>query len=288
MRVKVPKPTRTFLEMDELVALIDAAADQESRSAGNVAEPRGESAAAVAARWSRGMRPSDIAAELGLSKATGQLSPATPGSGGSGELRRPPGHRRHAGRLLHAREGAMRRTNPRLAPARRHRRALPDPRRAKSEAGIREVQVSPDLVDELVTHLDNLRRAGRSTPDAYLLPNLRGGRMSRQRAAEIVGKAAVLATERQTERGLPALPNDDATHAPPDLHLDRAAGEPLRRALGHEPGGPRRLEDDDGRLRAATAARRPRARPGVRRPRPASPRPSLSKICASELSRIIP
>jgi hypothetical protein len=63
-------------------------------------------------------------------------------------------------------------------------------RRAKSEAGIREVQVSPDPVDELVVHLDNLRRAGSSTePDAYLFPNLRGGCMSRQRAAEIVGHA---------------------------------------------------------------------------------------------------
>jgi site-specific recombinase XerC len=82
---------------------------------------------------------------------------------------------------------------------------IPD---AKSEAGIREVQVSPDLVDELVTHLDNLRRAGRSTePEAYLFPNLRGGRMSRQRAAEIVGEVAQLASERLGQRGLPALPN---------------------------------------------------------------------------------
>ena len=82
---------------------------------------------------------------------------------------------------------------------------IPD---AKTEAGIREVQVSPDLVDELVTHLDNVRRAGWSTePDAYLFPNLRGGRMSRQRAAEIVGEAADLASQRLTARGLPALPN---------------------------------------------------------------------------------
>ena len=58
---------------------------------------------------------------------------------------------------------------------------IPD---AKTEAGVREVQVSPDLVDELVAHLDRLRRAGRPTePDAYLFPNLRGGRMSRQRVA---------------------------------------------------------------------------------------------------------
>jgi len=29
MRVRAPKPTRTFLEMDELVALLDAAAAQD-------------------------------------------------------------------------------------------------------------------------------------------------------------------------------------------------------------------------------------------------------------------
>jgi integrase len=68
--------------------------------------------------------------------------------------------------------------------------------------------VSADLVDELVAHIDRLRRAGRPTgPDAYLFPNVRGGRMSRQRVAEIVHDAAVLATERLVERGLPPLPN---------------------------------------------------------------------------------
>ncbi len=51
---------------------------------------------------------------------------------------------------------------------------------AKTEAGIREVQVSPDLAEEIVAHLDRLRRAGLPTDaDAYLFPNMRGGRMSR-------------------------------------------------------------------------------------------------------------
>jgi integrase len=207
MRVKVPKPARTFLEMDELVALIDAAADQDTRRIETIAEPRGGSAAAVAARWARGMRPTDIARELGLSKATVGFhlrrlkaeGPATYACrraivatlGGSGVRVSELCDIRIRELRLHAATGA-------------HFR-IPD---AKSEAGIREVQVSPDLVDELVAHLDNLRRAGRSTePDAFLFPNLRGGRMSRQRAAEIVGEAAALATERQIDRGLPALPN---------------------------------------------------------------------------------
>jgi hypothetical protein len=122
---------------------------------------------------------------------------------------------------------------------------------AKSEAGIREVHVSPDLVDELVTHLDNLRRADRSTePEAVLFPNLRGGRMSRQRAAEIVGEAAELASTRLAQRTA-GVAEHDAVHAPPHLSLDRVAGEPLRRRLGDEPGRARRLEDEDGRLRPA-------------------------------------
>ncbi|MEA2464564.1 MAG: integrase, partial [Acidobacteriota bacterium] len=73
MRVKVPKPARTFLEMDELVALTDAAAEQDARqtAAPNGSQrTRGDSAAAVATLWARGMRPSDIAAELNLSRAT--------------------------------------------------------------------------------------------------------------------------------------------------------------------------------------------------------------------------
>ena len=82
---------------------------------------------------------------------------------------------------------------------------IPD---AKTEAGIREVQVSPDLLEEIVAHVDRLRRAGQPTDvDAYLFPNRRGRRMTRQRAGEIVGEAAKLASTRLAARGLPALPN---------------------------------------------------------------------------------
>jgi integrase len=81
---------------------------------------------------------------------------------------------------------------------------IPD---AKTDAGVREVQLSPDLVEELVAHVDRLRRAGLPThPGAYLFPNSRGGRMSRQRVSRIVNKAAGLATERLVARGLPPLP----------------------------------------------------------------------------------
>ncbi len=81
---------------------------------------------------------------------------------------------------------------------------IPD---AKTDAGVREVQLSPDLVEELVARVDRLRRAGLPAhPGAYLFPNSRGGRMSRQRVSRIVNKAALLATERLIARGLPPLP----------------------------------------------------------------------------------
>ncbi|MGI8632527.1 MAG: hypothetical protein ACR2NA_08290 [Solirubrobacterales bacterium] len=43
--------------------------------------------------------------------------------------------------------------------------------------------------------------------DAYAVPNLNGGRMSRQRVGQIVGDAAREATRLHTVRGLPPLPN---------------------------------------------------------------------------------
>ena len=79
---------------------------------------------------------------------------------------------------------------------------------AKTEAGVRAVQLSLDVVEELVSHIDRLRRAGLPVdPDAYVFPNARGRRISRQRVGEIVRDAARLATERLVDRGLPPLPN---------------------------------------------------------------------------------
>jgi integrase len=78
---------------------------------------------------------------------------------------------------------------------------------AKTEAGIRSVQVTPDLVENLVIHLDRLRRAGYPTDsEAWAFPNTRGGRLSRQRAAKILGDAAAVASEQMQRRGFPPLP----------------------------------------------------------------------------------
>ena len=55
--------------MDELVALADAAAEQDARRI-NASAVLGATSQAVAAGWMRGERPSDIAAGLRVTKAT--------------------------------------------------------------------------------------------------------------------------------------------------------------------------------------------------------------------------
>ncbi len=67
--------------------------------------------------------------------------------------------------------------------------------------------MSPDLAEAFVEHLDRLRRAGHPTgPDDFVVQNLRHGRISRQRVAEIVHGAANEATAQRPTRELPPLP----------------------------------------------------------------------------------
>lgn len=72
MRVHVPKPTRTFLEMDELAALLDAAGEQDVPLGPSkpISEAVGPTAAHVAHLLAQGKRSSQIAAELGIAKST--------------------------------------------------------------------------------------------------------------------------------------------------------------------------------------------------------------------------
>src|SRR5829696_195756 len=64
---------------------------------------------------------------------------------------------------------------------------IPD---AKTETGVRVVEMSPDLAEAFVGHIDRMRRAGRRVePEAHVIQNLRGGRVARQRIAEITREA---------------------------------------------------------------------------------------------------
>ena len=207
MRVHVPRPRRTFLEMDELAALLDAATEQDAPfKRDRSPEAIGPRSAEVAGLLERGLRPAQIACRLGIARGTvsfhlrrlGVSAGRSPYLGrrvicevlGRGGVR--------VGELCALKIGQVRLHDP--LGARFH---IPD---SKTETGIRDVQMSPDLVEAVVEHLDRQRRSGAPTgPEDWLIPNTRGGRLTRQRGAAIVREAAGLASARLAERGLPPL-----------------------------------------------------------------------------------
>jgi integrase len=207
MRVHVPKPNRTFLEMDELACVLDAAAKQD-RTLDAATMPRkiGPTTALVAHLLAQGKRPAEIAKDLGVAKSTVthhlRRMSANVGRGYVGrravcEILGRSGVR--VSELCDIRIGHLRLHDPDGA-----RLRIPD---SKTETGIREVQITPDLVEAIVQHTDQLRRAGRPTgPNDYLVQNLKGGRMDRQRAGRIVSEAARQASAALAEKGLPPLP----------------------------------------------------------------------------------
>ena len=82
---------------------------------------------------------------------------------------------------------------------------IPD---AKTEAGVREVQVSPDLVEEMVAHVDALRRVGLPTdPDAYLFSTVAKGGCSARRSTRSSGRPRHRRPKHLVARGLPELGN---------------------------------------------------------------------------------
>lgn len=206
MKIKVPKPRRTFLERDELAALLDAAAEQDRPLANVKLGELGPTATLVAHLLAQGKRPKEIAKALGVNKSTvsWHLSRmgANVGRGYVGrrvicEILGRSGLR--VSELCDLHIGQVRVHDPRGA-----RFRITD---AKTETGIREVQMTPDLVEAVVEHIDQLRRAGHRTgPTDPLVPNIHGGRISRQRVAAILGEAAQEASTRRVSMGIPPLP----------------------------------------------------------------------------------
>lgn len=209
MHIKVPKPKRTFLEMDELAALLDAATDQDYAlpDLTNVNVKKGSSAEKVVRLAAGGKLPMQISKELKLAHATvthhlRRLNIKV-GRGYVGrrvicELLGRAGLR--VSELCDLKIGHIRLHDPNGARIR-----VVD---AKTEAGERIVVLTPDAAEVVVEHIDRLRRAGKPIgPDHYLVPNVRGGRISRQRVGKIVAAAAKLASERLAVKSLPPLPS---------------------------------------------------------------------------------
>ena len=208
LRVRAPKPSRTFLEMDELAAFLDAAAVQDLEAAERASSSTARSGTAlrVADAVSSGYRAAEIAAQLGLAKSTvsyhlarldGRVARAYVGRRAICETLGRSGVR--VSELCDLRVGHVRLHDPDGA-----RFRIPD---AKTEAGMREVQMSPDLVGVFAAHFEQLRRNGRALgSDDFAFQNVRGGRLARQRVAAIVGEAARLASSELEARGLPPLP----------------------------------------------------------------------------------
>src|ERR1035437_9573526 len=251
LKVKVPKPKRTFLERDELIACEDAALSQDPSLAdyhrAYREAPPGSSEAAVALALSEGLRQPQVAAHVGLCKATVGFHCKKFGRSAGVYV----GRRAMVCTLGRAGVRASELCDIKIGQLVLHgvegsRFDIPD---AKTETGIRKVEMTDDLVEVIIEHIDRLRRVGFDTgPEAPLFPNARGGRMCRQRVGEIVAAAAAR----------------DPAHPAPDLHLDRAAGEQIRHQVGDGSGRARRLDDDPGRLREAAETGQSRARRRVR------------------------
>lgn len=208
MHIKVPKPKRTYLEMDELVALLDAARAQDTAlpDLATIGAKEGSTAEKVLRAAATGKRPVQIADDLRLSKSTVTYHLARLGVEiGRGyvgrrvicELLGRAGLR--VSELCDLTIGAVR-----LHDADGTTIRISD---AKTEAGERIVLASPDLAEAIIEHIDRLRRAGMPTgPGDFLVPNTRGGQISRQRVAKIVTAAAELASKRLLTKGLATLP----------------------------------------------------------------------------------
>ncbi len=207
MKVHVPKPRRSFLEVDELTALLAAASRQDQSVIGPIREDAGETTRAVAGLLVRGFRPAQVAERLKLSRSTvnfhmKRLGVEAVGRGYAGrrivcEMLGRTGIR--VSELCDMKIGHVRLHEPDGA-----RFCIPD---SKTETGIREVQMTPALVEAVVDHLDRLQRAGHNRgSNDYLIQSQSGCRITRERVGTIVNDAAELATKRRAAKGLPQMP----------------------------------------------------------------------------------
>ncbi len=156
---------------------------------------------------------------------------------------------------------------------------IPD---SKTETGIREVQMSPELAQAVAEHIERLRRAGCcTTPQAYLLQSTNGGRVSRQRIAQIVSEGAAQAYAQLEQRV-------DRSHGESFDRLLRSAREQvrglaataLRSRLGHEHEKPSKSVAKKPRREKSKSAGMQRQR-DMARPRFELGTPRFSVVCST-------
>jgi integrase len=210
LNVSVPKPKRTFLERDELVAIEDAAQEQDPSLAVYVEAyrnaPSDSTQAAVARALSRGRRPTQITRELGLPKTTvGYHCARIDRLAGNYVGRRAIVHTLGRSGVRVSELCDIKIGHLTLNGLEGSRLQVSD---AKTDAGIRAVEMTNQHTEVINDHIDRFARAGFDIgPSAPLFPNSRGERICRQRVGELLNEAAELADQRLQARGFRPLPN---------------------------------------------------------------------------------
>jgi integrase len=205
LRRKVPRPLRTFLELDELAALLDAARELEAEGRADlrVAEMR--------AMRAQGRKLSEIAERFGVSVATASYWCRD-------GVRSARARRLHWTVLLTALGyGGLRISE--LCDLRWRQVHLhagrPWVADSKTETGRREVELSPALVEALVGHRQTLLelRLPRG-PDDFAFASERATRLNDDNVrARILRPAVARANRHRDQKGLPPLPGGLTPHS---------------------------------------------------------------------------
>ena len=209
LRVRIPKPKRTFLEIDQLVALLDAARELEQTPLLNKrAKLSQEQAERIRTRLGHGETQYALCREYGLSSATmSMLAQRKTYRGESGRI----GWRAlcavlgYAGpRISEALDLSER--DVRLHDPNSSRLWIPD---SKTETGIRHVEITPALRDELLAYrAEKITHGYPSRPETPLFCTAKGTPWNEDNVRQhLLTPAAQLASSRLVERGLPPLPH---------------------------------------------------------------------------------
>ncbi|MGO9763375.1 MAG: tyrosine-type recombinase/integrase [Solirubrobacteraceae bacterium] len=205
LRIRVPKPTRTF---DQLVALLDAARELERTPTLNKrAKLTQEQADEIRARLASGETQLALRREYPLSR--GAMSLLAQGKTYRGESGRV-GWRAlvavlgYAGPRISETLDLLER-DVRLHDPDGSRLWIPD---SKTETGIRHVEITPALRDELLAYrAEKLRRGYPTTPETPLFCTREGKPWNEDNVRnDLLAVVVELASRRLVERGLPPLP----------------------------------------------------------------------------------